>query len=82
MKNVELHLIIEERSQEEDNNIKEVTSGILDIKKEERGRAEVQNNNNNITQNHNHNNHNQSWYRPRDKFGRFVSTSTATIYKN
>jgi hypothetical protein len=67
----------------EEQYVKEVTSGILEPKKEERGRSEVQNNNNNnITQNHNHNNHNQSWYRPRDKFGRFVSTSTATIYKN
>jgi hypothetical protein len=65
----------------EEQYVKEVTSGILEPKKEERGRSEVQNNNN-ITQNHNHNNHNQSWYRLRGKFGRFVSTSTATIYKN
>jgi hypothetical protein len=52
---------MEERSQEE-NSTKEVTSGILDIKKEERGRgrAEVHNHNNIIQ------NHNQSWSRPRD----------------
>ena len=59
----------------EEQYVKEVTSGILEPKKEERGRSEVQNN-------HINNNHNQSWSRPRDKFGRFVSTSTATTYKN
>jgi hypothetical protein len=80
LRNFQLYLVMEEKREEQ--YVKEVTSGILELKKEERGRAEVQNNNNNITQNHNHNNHNQSWYRPRDKFGRFVSTSTATIYKN
>ena len=32
LKNVELHLVMEERRQEENNN-KEITSGVLDIKK-------------------------------------------------
>jgi hypothetical protein len=76
LKNVELHLIMEERSQEENNN-KEITSGMLDVKREERGRAEVHNN---IIQNNN--NHNESWSRPRDKFGRFVSTATGAIIYN
>ena len=60
---------MEEKRQEE---TKEVTNGILDIKREER-RTEVHNSTDN-----NNNNHNKSWFRPRDKFGRFISTSTST----
>jgi hypothetical protein len=67
--NFKLYLVMEEKRQEE---TKEVTNGILDIKREER-RTEVHNSTDN-----NNNNHNKSWFRPRDKFGRFISTSTST----
>ena len=67
---------MEERREE---YAKEVTSSILDIKK-----AEV-NHNHNGSNNSNSNNNNQSWFRPRDKNGRFTSSSaitTATVAAN
>jgi hypothetical protein len=69
-----LYLVIEEKRQEE---TKEVTNGILDIKREER-RTEVHNSTDN---NNNNNNHNQSWFRPRDKSGRFISTTSLPVPK-
>jgi hypothetical protein len=57
---------------------KEVGNGILDIKKE---MAEVKEREEEV-HNHNHNNisnHNQPWSRPRDKNGRFMSSSAAPI---
>jgi hypothetical protein len=67
--NIELYLVMEE--EREEKYVKEVTSGILDVKKEERGigreRSEVS-----IPTN---NNNNQSQFRPRDKNGRFMSSS-------
>ena len=58
LKNVELHLVMEERTPDDNNGGKEVTSGILDIKKEERaiGRGIAE------ASNHNNNNNNQSWF--------------------
>jgi hypothetical protein len=55
-----------------------VSNGILDIKREER-RAEVHNIPNQNTPNHNsNNNHNLSWFRPRDKSGRFMCSTAIT----
>ena len=65
--NFKLYLVMEEKREGEEDT-KEITTSILDIKREER-RTEVHNSNNN-----NNNNHNQSWFRPRDKSGRFIST--------
>jgi hypothetical protein len=75
LKNVKLHLIMEERIQEENNNTKEATirGSILDIKKEEKGRGITA-----VNHNTNNNRNNQSWFRPRDKFGRFTSAAAAT----
>jgi hypothetical protein len=71
--NFKLYLVIEEKSEEE---TKEITNGILDIKQEDK-RTEVPNpNNHNQNSNNNSNNHNQSWFRARDKSGRFISIST------
>ena len=76
-----LYLTVEEKGQQNNNEattntkIKEVFSGILDIKREERGtgvgkgRTEVPM----PTPNHN----NPAWSRPRDKNGRLISSSAA-----
>ena len=53
LRNSKLYLVIEEKREE----TKEVTNGILDIKREER--AEVHN-----PTNYQNNNHNKSWFRP------------------
>jgi hypothetical protein len=67
--NFALYLVMEERRGEQ--YVKEVTSGILDIKKE---KSEVHHNG----YNNSNNNNNQSWSRPRDKNGRFISSSNNT----
>jgi hypothetical protein len=71
LRNFKLYLTVEEKREGEES--KEISNCILDIKREEG--AEVHNHINN--NNHNHNK-NQSWSRPRDKFGRFIPTSTYT----
>ena len=69
-----------EEKREGEEKVKEITTSILDVKKEMR--AQVQNN---PTQNNNHNHNNRttpsssSWFRPRDKFGKFISTSTSHL---
>ena len=75
--NFKLYLVMEEKRGEE-QYVKEVSSGVLDIKREERGvgRGRIAEQVPNPT---NNNNHNQSWsIRLRDKNGRFMSSSTAT----
>jgi hypothetical protein len=83
--NFELYLVIEEKREE--RYVKEATSGILDIKREEdkgvgKGRIAKE-----APSNHNHNNNNnnnsQPWStRPRDKFGRFMSSSSSSHSTN
>ena len=81
--NFELYLVMEERRGEEEY-AKEVTSGILDIKrardkKEQEAQIHHDNDHNSRNNNNNNNSNNQSWStRLRDKNGRFIST-TATI---
>ena len=81
---LKLYLAVAEKGQQQEEEtsgvVKQVFSGILDLKKEERGtgigieKGRVENGNGN---NGNHNN-NQSWStRPRDKNGRFISSSTS-----
>jgi hypothetical protein len=81
--NFMLYLVMEGRRGREEY-AKEVTSGILDIKKpEDKGKGKEQLEEQkavNQEQHHHHNGskNNQSWYtRPRDKNGRFMSSSTA-----
>jgi hypothetical protein len=76
--NFKLCLSMEEKREGEEK-VKEMTTSILDIKKEEKGRAQVQNPNTHQNNHQNNNNHNNtSWFRPRDKNGRFISASTST----
>jgi hypothetical protein len=74
--NFELYLVMEERRGEQ--YIKEVTSGILDIKREDKGigkgRPTEVPSNHNI---HNNNNSQSLSTKPRDKNGRFISSNTA-----
>jgi hypothetical protein len=80
--NFVLYLVMEERRGED--YAKEVTSGILDIKPEDKGKEKEQLQeqeavNQQLHHHHNgsNNNNNQSWYtRPRDKNGRFMSSNT------
>jgi hypothetical protein len=76
--NFELYLVMEERREEE--YAKEVSSGILDIKRaRDKKEQEAQIHHDNDHNSRNNNSNNQSWStRPRDKNGRFIST-TATI---
>ena len=69
---------MEEKREGEDT--KEISNSILDIKREGE-RPQVHNPNthqNNQLKNNNNNHNNTSWFRPRDKNGRFISTSTST----
>jgi hypothetical protein len=69
--NFMLYLVMEEKREEQ--YVKEVTSWILDIKKEEKGIGRGR-----LIEVPNHN-HNQSWStRLRDKNGRFMSSGAAT----
>ena len=71
---------MEENNGEGEEEVKEITTSILDVKKGVE-RAQVQNPNthqNNQLKNNNNNHNNPSWFRPRDKSGRFISTSTST----
>ena len=77
-----MYLVIEERRREQ--YVKEVTSGILDIKPEDNEKEKkkeeqeaVNQHHHNGSNNSNSNNNNQSWFtRPRDKNGRFTSSSS------
>ena len=75
--NFKLYLVMEEKNGEEGEETKEITTSILDIKKEEK-EIRAQQVQNPSTHQNNNNHNNTSWYRPRDKNGRFMSTSTST----
>jgi hypothetical protein len=70
--NFKLYLAMEEKREGEET--KEISNGILDIKREERAEVHNPNPNNQLKKNNN----NPSWFRPRDKSGRFISTSTSS----
>jgi|SRR5919197_1416206 hypothetical protein len=72
--NFKLYLAMEEKNGNGEEEVKEITTSILDVKKGVE-RAQVQNPN---THQNNNNHNNTSWFRPRDKNGRFISTSTST----
>jgi hypothetical protein len=76
--NFRLYLAMGEKREGEEDT-KEITTSILDIKREERAQVHNPNThqNNQLKNNNNHNN-TTSWFRPRDKSDRFISTSTST----
>jgi hypothetical protein len=73
--NFKLYLAMEEKREGEET--KEIITSILDIKKEEK-EIRAQQVQNPSTHQNNNNHNNTSWFRPRDKNGRFISTSTST----
>ena len=75
--NFKLYLAMEEKNGGEGEDTKEITTSILDIKKEKK-EIRAQQVQNPSTHQNNNNHNNTSWFRPRDKNGRFISTSTST----